>query len=52
MKDWVNILITEISRIETFYTRMCDEYRNEFNVLNKRFHQKFSTNSPLLPADR
>lgn len=48
MKDWVNILITEIGRIETFYTRMCEEYRNEFNILNRRFHSKFNPHSQII----
>ena len=40
MKDWVKQFVSEIERIEAFYVKQCEEYRQEFELLNKRYLQK------------
>lgn len=40
MRAWVKLFISEMQRIETFYLKMYEEYKNEYDTLNKRYYQK------------
>ena len=40
MKDWVKSFITEIERIESFYVRMHQDYKEEFITLKSRYIRK------------
>jgi hypothetical protein len=37
MKLWVKEFIAEVDRIEAFYMKHCEEYRQEYENLNSRY---------------
>lgn len=40
MENWVKAFLEEIERVEAFYLKIYEEYKNEFEILNQRYIQK------------
>lgn len=40
MRDWIKAFMIEAERIEAFYLKQIEEYRLEFETLDRRYIQK------------
>eukprot|EP00347_Sterkiella_histriomuscorum_P002512 403367865 len=40
MREWIKSFMQEVKRIEAFYLKQCEVYKNEFDTLNLRYIQK------------
>ena len=40
MREWIKSFMQKVKRIEAFYLKQCEVYKNEFDTLNLRYIQK------------